>query len=349
MEVGSRWSAWTGDWRGRAVIGGIAAIAAALLLLTDAWRNPTGTTDFDQVWYAARAVRQGLDPYDVIGPAGPFFRWDWRFYYPMTAVVLVMPLSFLPLLVARLVFVGASAGLLAYGLANRPWRLVLLLSAPVVMGVHAAQWSLLFAGSVLLPALAVVSAVKPNLGAAVLLGQARRAAWLYAIAGSAALGVVSFAAAGWWIPSWLAAVRTAPHFRPYVMHLGGVLLLLALLRWRRPEARLLAAYALVPHTTVLYEAAPVLLVAETRRECLSLAVASGIAFLVQHSVRAPDTPTYIWRLGEVTLWLVFMPALVIVLRRKNRWQSEPRAGDREALAGVDYAATADLPRSQAGA
>jgi len=40
---------------------------------------------------------------------------------------------------------------------------------------------------------------------------------------------------------------------------------------------------------------------------------------------------------------------VIVLRRKNRWQSEPRVGEREAVAGVDYAATADLPRSQAGA
>jgi hypothetical protein len=43
-------------------------------------------------------------------------------------------------------------------------------------------------------------------------------------------------------------------------------------------------------------------------------------------VRAPDTPTYIWRLGEVTLWLVFIPALVIVLRRKNRWPSEEHAG-----------------------
>ena len=182
--IRSRLSAWARDWRGRAAIAGLSGIAAALLILNDAWRNPAGTTDFDQVWYAARAVRQGLDPYSVIGPTGPFFRWDWQFYYPMTAVMLVMPLSFLPLLAARVVFVAGSAALLAYGLAARPWRLLLLLSAPVVMSIHAGQWSLLFAASLLIPSLAIVSAVKPNLGAAVLVGNSRRAAWVYAIVGS---------------------------------------------------------------------------------------------------------------------------------------------------------------------
>jgi hypothetical protein len=65
--------------------------------------------DFDQVWYAATALRNGLNPYDVIGPTGTWFHWPWRFYYPMPAVLLAFPLSFLPLTIARSAFVGASS------------------------------------------------------------------------------------------------------------------------------------------------------------------------------------------------------------------------------------------------
>ena len=63
-------------------------------------------SDLDQVWYAATALRHGLNPYDVIGPTATWFHWNWPLYYPMPAVLLALPLSFLPLAVARYVFVG---------------------------------------------------------------------------------------------------------------------------------------------------------------------------------------------------------------------------------------------------
>src|SRR6185295_19290052 len=80
-----------------------------------------GHSDLDQVWYAATALRHGLNPYDVIGPTGTWFKWNWPLYYPMPAVLLGVPLSFLPLAVARYLFVGASSGLLAYGVTRRAW------------------------------------------------------------------------------------------------------------------------------------------------------------------------------------------------------------------------------------
>ena len=58
---------------------------------------------------------------------------------------------------------------------------------------------------------------------------------------------------------------------------GGPLILLALLRWRRPEARLLVALGCIPHTTMLYEALPLFLVARRWQEGVLLAALSGCA------------------------------------------------------------------------
>ena len=56
----------------------------------------------DQIWFAARALFAGQDPYVVIGP-GRVFSFPWPFYYPLTAAVLGLPLALLPLTLARTV------------------------------------------------------------------------------------------------------------------------------------------------------------------------------------------------------------------------------------------------------
>jgi hypothetical protein len=96
------------------------------------------------------------------------------------------------------------------------------------------------------------------------------------------------------------------------------LLLAALIKWRRPEARLLVAYALVPHTTVLYEALPAFIVPATWPQMLMLTVASDIAYGIEATaIHAADAPTLIARLGMVTMVCVYLPALALVLRRPN--------------------------------
>jgi hypothetical protein len=303
----------------RALIVALAGAFSIIVIAFDVWHNPSGPTDFDQIWYAAKAVRAGLDPYVVIGPTGSMFHWDFPFYYPMTAVVVVMPFSFLPLIAARMAFAAISSALLAYGIVSRGplWRLLIFASAPFLMASGSGQWTVLLTASLLIPALGVVYPAKPNLGAAYFVGQSHLRPRLW-ITAWLLIGATSFLVGGMWLPSWLAAVRTAPHFRPYVMHLGGPLLLLALLRWRRPEARLLAALAVVPHTTMIYETLPILLMAERRIECMGLVLLGGIAFVMQHLyVHGPDDATYIWKFGNVTLWLMYFPALVMILRRPN--------------------------------
>jgi hypothetical protein len=58
------------------------------------------------------------------------------------------------------------------------------------------------------------------------------------------------------IRDWLDALAGATLSVPPITRPGDFLLLLGLLRWRTLEGRLFAALALVPQTTVIYEALP---------------------------------------------------------------------------------------------
>jgi hypothetical protein len=248
----------------------------------------------------------------------------------MPAVLLGLPLSFLPVVVARCVFVGASSGLLAYGVTRRGWfRLMLFASGPYVHATIVAQWSPLFAAAIVLPGLAALFPAKPTIGAicAAPIVTSRRTVFAVLVCWIV-IAVLSWVALPQWFTSWRAAIRGAAHVRPLIMLPGGVLLLAALLKWRRPEARLLVAYALVPHTTILYEAVPALLIPENWKEMLMLTISSIVAYWVESLLIHGNTaPTLIARHGMVTILLVYLPALALVLRRSNdgaapRWLEE---------------------------
>jgi len=116
----------------------------------------------------------------------------------------------------------------------------------------------------------------------------------------------------------MGAVRGAVHVRPLIALPGGFLLLAAMLKWRRPEARLMMAYALVPHTTMLYEAVPALLIPDRWQEMLVLTISSIVAYGIESTLIHGNTaPTLIARHGMVTILFVYLPALALVLRRPN--------------------------------
>jgi hypothetical protein len=99
---------------------------------------------------------------------------------------------------------------------------------------------------------------------------------------------------------------------------GGPLVLLALLKWRRPEARLLAAMACVPHTLLPYETLPLFLVPQTWLEACVLLAGTTLAVIL-HGVGAPYASATEWvaASGVWTIWCVYLPCLVMVLRRPN--------------------------------
>jgi len=134
--------------------------------------------------------------------------------------------------------------------------------------------------------------------------------------GGVALFGLAFVVWPHWTDGWFHAARLAPH-RPAILRPGGVLLLLALLRWRLPEARQLAMLSLVPLSPHLYEALPLMLVARKRKELLALALCGTIGLaagaVTPHAV-GPDHGPIPWTVVFLTGYL---PALVVVLRHRN--------------------------------
>jgi hypothetical protein len=141
------------------------------------------------------------------------------------------------------------------------------------------------------------------------------------VIGGTALVALSFAAYPGWVREWLDAVARTPH-KPHLLRPLGFLLLLAALRWRRPEARMLALLSLVPQTTALYEVLPLVLITENKAQAMGFAVLTMVAHLL--FFLGPQGP---WPVGAAYQWwillsLVYLPALVLVLRRPNRTETD---------------------------
>ena len=294
-------------------------------------------SDFAQLWYGARALLGGENPYLAVGP-GRAFDWNAPLLYPMPAVLLAVPLSMLSLPVATSLFTGLGAFALALAVTRVGiGGLVALGSLAYLYALEVAQWSPLLAGAALVPWLGFVLVAKPTVGLALF---AYRPTW-QAAAGCAALLALSFVVAPGWLHDWLDAVRDGasvalvtdtgsgtadvavgrrPSAWPYVAPLArsaGPLLLLALLRWRRPEARLLLALALVPQTPLLYETVPLFLVARTRQQVMALVALSFAAFLLIRFGTFDSVQAWYDRSGEAILWCLYLPCLALVLRRPN--------------------------------
>lgn len=295
----------------------VAAAAALFYFMVQARGVFDGQSDLDQVWTASRLVLDGVDPYRSIGP-GLAHAQRFPLVYPMTTFVVFAPLALLPLAAARVLFVAGSAGLLAWAVTRDGFaRLPLFLSGSFYMAVTAAQWSPLLTAAALLPGLAFVLVAKPNVGVALAgAGLVRRRAVVSA-AGAAAIVALSLALEPRWPAEWLDALRATPHLTAPVMRRGGAVLLLAALRWRREEARLLLLLALVPQTTVLYEALPLFLIPRTRQQATLLALLSYGVVLVQGTTPAGDYAAFTRDVGAALVALVYLPALVMVLRRPN--------------------------------
>jgi hypothetical protein len=269
-------------------------------------------------------LAKGSNPYDVIGP-GRQFNWAWPFLYPLPAVMAILPLAWLPLLAARVSFAAISVGVLAFALSRRgPGMLAILGSAAVIDAARAGQLSLLLTAAVTLSWLAFVFPLKPPLGLALLAASASRRSLMVALVGGSLLGIAAFAARPGWMISWLAAIRSMSHMRAPALEFGGPLLLLAVVRWRRLDARVLLACACVPHTPSLYDVVPICLVARDFRESLVYALLTHAALFSQHLL-VPGLPpaaaaTMAARILNIT---VYLPALIAILFRPNRPDPEP--------------------------
>jgi hypothetical protein len=275
--------------------------------------------DLDISLAGARELLAGRNPYLAVGPhEGMRYVWPYELLYPVTAMWLVAPVAWLPIPVAGAAFVGLSNAALAFALSRRGFGVLAgLAGAGVFYAGWIGQWGPLLTAAVAMggPALLVLAA-KPSIGLAL---------WCYrptrtGTAAIAAFVLLTVAVSPWWPAEWLRVMRVGAGQVAPVMLPGGFLILLALLRWRRPEARLLAALACVPHTLSVADTVPLLLVARTRLEAVTLAAAQTVAYLavLTRGSNFPDMASFNRWSGTVILWTVYAAALVMVLRRPNK-------------------------------
>jgi hypothetical protein len=263
--------------------------------------------DFHWSWLAAKALASGQNPYGTGS------------VYPLPAFLAALPFTLFRSDVATSLFSGLTSALLAWVVTRESYaRVPLFLSAAFAHGAVQGQWSMLLAAALFAPALSAVGAIKPNIGIGLL---AYRPTW-----GTAA-AMIAFAALGLllmpdWPKQWLATLGgpimsgTAIHHSP-IRSPGGIIALLALWRWRRPEARLLAAMAVVPQSPFVYEVLPLFVIARSRVETYALVIGTDVA-LAAYALLPRNDPVAFFRNNGIAIFVsVYLVALILVLRRAN--------------------------------
>jgi hypothetical protein len=278
--------------------------------------------DFGQIWYAARAILRGADPYALIG-AGLAYEWPWPFLYPLPAAIIAIPVAPLPRVLATVVFSVLAGGAFAWALMEHGYGpLFGFFGGALHYAAETAQWSPLFAAAVVVPPLSFLLIAKPSIGAAIF---AARPSW-WAVRGAVAMSLIAWVIQPSWVTEWLLAIqRNAalwfPH-RPYqipALGPGGFLVFIALLRWRRPEARLVAALACVPQSPLLYETVPLFLVPRSFwQAAMLLALSYAQPAALRLLMPAPQSQAdYMDLGGRLIVFLLYLPATAMVLSRPN--------------------------------
>ncbi len=284
------------------------------------------------LWRAANALLDGANPwspqalnYAVADAAARSVESRIRLvdplYYPMPAVLLWAPLAKLPYLVASTLFNALTAFVFVFAMTRdglyRAWACG---SVPFMVAMRFGQWSPLVAAAWMYPWLSAFLVAKPNLGLALYAAKPSRAATLIC---TLSLGLPTLVAP-WWVRGWLHNVRndlghTAPHPVPVTMLFGaGAICLLALLRWRRPEARLLAFLACVPQLPYWADQLPLMVIPHGRREMKMLLLVTIAGFLCWAQFgRSDPKGDIIDSIRPFSIVFTYAPALFLVMRRKN--------------------------------
>ena len=244
----------------------------------------------------------------------------------MTTAVAAAPMALVPIQVAEILFVSLSAAVLAWALtrtSSRNPQLWVFASWAFLMSAETVQWAPLTIASALIPSLGFLLTCKPTIAVALWLAYP---SWRSASL-AAGFAIATIAIWPWWLPAWLGVLDAGWHVVAPVTLTGGPLVCLALMKWRRPEARLLVALAFMPHTVALHEAIPLFLVVRRSWEGAMLSALTLVTWLVADFGSERNVEQLaVWR-AQAQLWLLYAPCLAFILRRPNVAPPDDRLAD----------------------
>jgi hypothetical protein len=270
---------------------------------------PDRTGDFDLLYDSALRLIRGEKPYSSGTQALPC---------PLPAVLLAVPFTAIPPELARPIFDILVGWALVYALwkYRGSYALLALISGPYVFALANGGTTPLIVAASLVPPLGFLLAIRPTTGAAL---WTARPSWMTLLAVGLVLALSLMIRPSWPQEWWMALPADNGEWMPPILRPLGFVLLLAAIRWRLPEGRLLFAMALVPQTALPYELISLALVPANRREMMIYVAGSWIA------VAAAVGPLHLsGSSGEWTLtgWTVtfaagYLPMLYLVFRRRT--------------------------------
>jgi hypothetical protein len=297
-----------------------AMLFAGILALNRENTFPRFSSDLDQLLYAARALRAGLSPYDVVGP-GKEFDWPWSVFYPLPAIIIALPFSFIPAAVAHGIFSMLAGGVLGFAMGSK-WRMLwpLFLSEAFFLAITRNQWSPLVLASIWMPMFGFFLSAKPNIGVVGLAGQ-RRDSVAVALSLAIVLVFTSFAVRPSWFAEWLFLARDAPNKEIALLQPAGFLLLGSLILWRSMEGRILLAMAIIPQTPSVYDVLLFFALCQSTRQAVLLSILSHVLqWSVVYLGPYPNQNAYYDSLAPLSVWIVHIPAMSLALLRSDTIQ-----------------------------
>ena len=234
--------------------------------------------------------------------------------YPLTAALFALPFVRLQPELAAALFWGISSFFLALGLTRHGYtRLLIFFAYPYWAGLLTVQWSPLIAASGFFPLLLPAAMAKPQVGLPVFLTRLSRRGLLACLV----VGLLSLAVMPRWPLLWLQQTRNYEHFIP-ILVLPGALLVLALLRYRNRDARLLFLSALMPQRW-FFDSFILWLIPQSRREIIWTVFFSWGAGIW----RWYHVPSSFTQVGRYTVIFLYLPMLAVVLLRKKQKNKIP--------------------------
>jgi hypothetical protein len=270
------------------------------------------TTDFDLLYYGAASLSKGANPYLTIHE-----HLSYPLFYPLPAVLLGLPFTVLPIAIARVVW----DIVVGWGFAVALWRvrgtyaLLALLSGAYLFAMRNGQTTPLLVAASLFPRWGFLLTVKPNTGLALWCARPTRAG---VIGGILVLLVSVIILPSWPLDWWAAIHQRSTHIMPPLLRPFGFLLLLAALRWRTPEGRLVLALAVIPQNTLPHELVPLALIPANVVEMAIYATGSWLTLIVTAAGedRATSLSGLVSDAWPALLVCVYLPMLWLVLRRR---------------------------------
>ncbi len=260
-----------------------------------------GAADFNWTFDAARDLFARSNPFSRV-PSGTI-------PYPIPAVLFAMPFAVFPRTAAAGLFFGVSSGLLAFGLTRHGYtRLLIFLAYPYWAALLVVQWTPLISAAAFFPFLLPVTMAKPQVGLPVALTHLSRRG----LAACVVVLLVTFVLMPNWLAYWIPLLKGYQHYFPLLVF-PGPLLLLALLRYRDPDAQLLLLASIMPQRW-FYDPLILWLIPKSRREILATVFFSWGAGIW----RWYHMPTSFTQVGRWTVLCIYLPMLVIVLRKGSK-------------------------------